>query len=249
MSSDAGAARGSGGEAPNGLFISFEGPDGSGKTTQAARLVDLFRAEGRDVVPIHEPGGTDLGSDVRALLVRRGWTPIDPRAEALLFSACRAQLVTEVIRPSLARGAIVVADRFADSTLAYQGAGRGLPIDELQLLIQIATDGLKPDLTLLLDLPSDVGLARRAAAAPLADGPPAQSSFFGQGVQMPLGWNRFEDEDLDFHRRVRAAYLRLAETEPERWRLIDGTQPEQHVAEAIWSAARDRLSAWSASAL
>jgi dTMP kinase len=215
------------------LFVSFEGPDGGGKTTQAALLVERLRATGRDVVAIHEPGGTDLGSDVRALLVRRGWTPIDPRAEALLFSACRAQLVAEVIRPSLQRGAIVVADRFADSTLAYQGAGRGLPIEELQSLIQTATGGLRPDLTVLLDVASEVGLARRAGLSSGHDGMQSQLAFFAD-MEMPPDWNRFEDEALIFHQRVRDAYLRLAEADPGRWRVVDATQPLEHIAEIVW---------------
>jgi dTMP kinase len=220
------------------LFITFEGPDGGGKTTQAALLVQRLCAEGRDVVAIHEPGGTDLGDAVRALLVRRNWTPIDPRAEALLFSACRAQIVTDAIRPGLERGAIVVADRFADSTLAYQGAGRGLPVDELQSLIQIATDGVKPDLTLLLDVPSEVGLARRLAAGTTPqDEPGTQSSLFDD-LQFPPEWNRFEDEELGFHQRVRKAYLDLARGEPRRWRVIDAAQPAERVAEAVWTAVK-----------
>ncbi len=225
------------------MFVSFEGPDGGGKTTQAGLLVDRLRARGRDVVPIHEPGGTDVGSDVRALLVRRGWTPIDPRAEALLFSACRAQLLAEVIRPGLDRGAIIVADRFADSTLAYQGAGRGLPVDELHSLIQIATDGLKPDLTLLLDVPSEVGLKRlRGTSAAPSGGARSQLSFFEE-MRLPEDWNRFEDEALSFHQRVRAAYLGFAEAEPLRWRVIDATQSVERVAEAVWQEAEGHISA------
>jgi len=194
--------------------------------------VARLSGQGQDVVPVHEPGGTDLGDSVRALLVRRGWSPVDPRAEALLFSACRAQLVAEVIRPSLIRGAVVIADRFADSTLAYQGAGRGLPMDGLQSLIEMATNGLKPDLTLLLDVSSEVGLSRRAAEG--SGTPTEQSSLFDADVQMPLGWNRFEDEELDFHHRVRDAYLRLAGAEPERWRVIDASAQSSLVAEAVW---------------
>jgi dTMP kinase len=232
--------RGSRAQTSGGLFISFEGPDGGGKTTQAGLLVEGLRRRGRDVVAIHEPGGTDLGTDVRALLVRRGWTPIDPRAEALLFSACRAQLVAEVIRPSLERGAIVVADRFADSTLAYQGAGRGLPIDELRTLIQVATDGFTPDLTLLLDVPSEVGLARRAGLSAAGDGMGNQLAFFAD-VEMPPDWNRFEDEELGFHRRVRDAYRRMAEAEPQRWRVIDATRPTAQVARAVLDEVQARL--------
>ena len=235
------AARSTGaaeGLAQSGLFISFEGPDGGGKTTQAALLVEHLRAQGRDVVQIHEPGGTDLGADVRALLVRRGWTPIDPWAEALLFSACRAQLVSEVIRPNLQAGAIVVADRFSDSTLAYQGGGRGLPLDELQLLIRMATQGLKPDLTVLLDIPAEVGLARLRAAG--ADGARSQLTFFEE-IQLRADWNRFEDEELSFHQRVRDAYLELVEGEPERWRVIDATQDSGVVERAVWDEVGQRL--------
>lgn len=225
----------------NRLFITFEGPDGGGKTTQAALLVERLRAESRNVVPIHEPGGTDLGSDVRALLVRRSWTPIDPRAEALLFSACRAQLVAEVIRPSLQGGTIVVADRFADSTLAYQGAGRGLPIQELELLIQMATGGLKPDLTLLLDIPAELGLARLSAAGKASsDGRGSQLGFFEE-LGLREDWTRFEDEALSFHQRVRHAYLRLAEAEPERWLRIDASQSVDRIANALWRAVSARL--------
>ena len=215
------------------MFISFEGPDGAGKTTQAGILAERLRSDGHDVVPIHEPGGTELGTDVRALLVRRGWAPIDPRAEALLFSACRAELVAEVIRPSLERGAIVVADRFADSTLAYQGSGRRLPNDQLKLLIEMATGGLEPDLTMLLDVPPAVGLGRLRAGTSGDAAPRAQLSFFEE-IQLPLDWNRFEDEELDFHERVREAYLQMARAQPHRWRVIDATQPLAVVERAVW---------------
>jgi len=179
--------------------------------------------------------------------VRRGWTPIEPRAEALLFSACRAQLVSEVIRPALDRGGIVVADRFADSTLAYQGAGRGLPVAELQSLIDIATGGLKPDLTLLLDVPSEVGLARLQTQGPvLSDGKGSQLGFFEE-VGMREDWNRFEDEELTSHQRVRDAYLRLAAEEPDRWRVIDASQLPDRVRDAVWQAAQRTLAAWASS--
>jgi dTMP kinase len=190
------------------VFITLEGPDGAGKTTQAALLVNALRAMGRTVVPVHEPGGTDLGAHIRAVLVARGGIPIDPWAEALLFSACRAQLVTEVIGPALARGEIVVADRFADSTLAYQGAGRGLDVEQLRSLIRAATQGLKPDLTILLDLPAHEGLGRAE-------------------------WNRFEDEGSEFQERVRAAYHELVREEPGRWRVVDATQPVAEVTRQI----------------
>lgn len=222
------------------LFITLEGPDGAGKTTQAARLVDRLRGEGYEVVPVHEPGGTDLGVDVRALLVRRGGSPIVPVAEALLFSACRAQLVAEVVRPALERGAIVVADRFADSTLAYQGAGRGLDLAQLQSLIEIATADLAPDLTILLDVPTELGLARLRSGGKRANGPQSQLTFFEE-IKLPEGWNRFEDEEAAFHQRVREAYLDLARRGPERWLVIDATLPTDEVAEALWQAVAERV--------
>jgi dTMP kinase len=158
----------------------------------------------------------------------------------LLFSACRAELVAEVIRPALKRDAIVVADRFADSTLAYQGAGRGLAVEELEQLIDIATDGLRPDLTLLLDLPPEAGLDRLRDGTSTADDGRAQLSFFEE-IQLPLDWNRFEDEEMAFHQRVRNAYLRLAQSETMRWRLIDATQPAHVVEQAVWEAVRSAL--------
>jgi len=218
------------------VFITLEGPDGAGKTTQAALLVDSLRAQGRLVLQVHEPGGTELGSHIRSLLVRRGGKPIDPQAEALLFSACRAQLVSEAIRPALARGAIVVADRFADSTLAYQGAGRGLSVEDLDDLIRIATGGLKPDVTLLLDLPVTVGLARRRQSGKAVPDVHHHQITFFEELELPEDWNRFEDEGRGFQERVRAAYHDLAKREPGRWRIVDATGSVEEVAEQILSA-------------
>jgi len=145
------------------MFITFEGPDGSGKSTQIALLAGRLRAAGREVLTVREPGGTPAGERIRALLLGDGGSvEINPRADALLFNASRSQLVLEVIRPALARGATVIADRFADSTLAYQGYGSGLPLDELRAAISFATAGLTPDLTVLLDLPAEEGLARKS---------------------------------------------------------------------------------------
>jgi len=222
------------------VFISIEGPDGAGKTTQAALLVDRLREGGRRVVAVHEPGGTDLGTHIRALLVHRGGVSIDPRAEALLFSACRAQLVAEVIRPALESGAIVVADRFADSTRAYQGAGRGLPAEDLEALISVATGGLAPDLTVLLDLPPAAGLRRLAASTKAAADGPSQFSFFEE-LHLPAAWNRFEDEGRQFQERVRAAYLDLARAEPDRWRVVDATLGVADVGERVLQLVMDAL--------
>jgi len=183
------------------VFISFEGPDGSGKSTQIEALAANLRAAGREVVTVREPGGTAAGEKIRAILLGDGGTvAVDPRADALLFNASRAQLVADVIEPALARGAMVIADRFADSTLAYQGYGSGLPLDALRAIIRFATAGRTPDLTLLLDLDASHGLARKSGS----------------------GRTRFEEGfDAAFHERVAAGFRALAAAEPTRWHLLD----------------------------
>ncbi len=187
------------------MFITFEGPEGSGKSTQAAILVERLRAAGREVVAVREPGGTPAGEQIRAILLGEGGAvSIDPRSDALLFNASRAQLVADVIRPALARGAVVIADRFADSTLAYQGYGSGLPLEELGALISFATAGLTPDLTLLFDLPVEEGLARKSGS----------------------GRTRFEEGfDVAFHARVADGFRALAAASPERWHTFDARRP------------------------
>jgi dTMP kinase len=200
-----------------GWFITIEGPEGSGKTTQAAALADHLVELGVDVHLTREPGGTRLGERIRdVLLARTGSTaPTDPMTDALLFNAARRQLVTEVIRPAIGSGRTVVCARFADSTLAYQGFGAGLPIERLRELELAATDGLAPDLTILLDLPVEAGLARKA----------------------PGDVTRFEAEfDLAFHRRVRDGFLALAKAEPGRFAVIDATGPTDEVARAVTAA-------------
>lgn len=184
------------------MFVTLEGPEGSGKTVVARRLAAELNARGHRVVLTREPGGTRLGERVRDILLGRADLGIDARADALLFNAARAQLVAEVIRPALAAGAIVLCARFADSTLAYQGYGAGLPIDELRDLARVATGGLEPDLTVLLDVDPEIGIRRKA----------------------PGARNRFESIDLEFHRRVRAGFLALAAEEPGRWRLVDSSR-------------------------
>jgi dTMP kinase len=206
---------------PRGWFITIEGPEGSGKTTQAASLVDHLARLGLDVHLTREPGGTWLGERVReVLLARTGSTaPTDPLTDALLFNAARRQLVSEVIRPAIGAGRTVVCARFADSTLAYQGFGAGVPLERLRELEAAATDGLKPDLTILLDLPVEDGLARKA----------------------PGDVTRFEAEfDLAFHRRVRDGFLALATAEPGRFASVDAAGPADDVARAVTEAA-DRL--------
>lgn len=196
-----------------GWFITFEGPEGAGKTVQARRLRNLAAEAGLPVVLTREPGGTALGEAIRAILLARDATPRDPRADALLFNAARAQLVAEVVGPALAQGELVISARFADSTLAYQGYGAGLPLDELRAVNAVATGGLVPDLTILLDLPVATGLGRKASSAEE---------------------NRFEvDVDRAFHERVRAGFLALAAAEPTRFVVVDARADPDAVFAAV----------------
>lgn len=193
------------GSSGRGRFITVEGPDGSGKTTAARHLAEWLRERDLQVVLTQEPGGTPLGEEVRRLVLhlRDVSDTLDPRADALLFAAGRAQHVARVIRPALERGDWVVCARYLDSSLAYQGAGYGNDPVELRRLQGFATYGLLPDLTILLDVPVEVGLERTRRRAE---------------------WNRFEDtEQVAFFERVRAEYLRLAAAEPERFRIVDGS--------------------------
>lgn len=205
-----------------GRFITIEGPEGGGKTTQAKRLEADLRAAGIDVLRTREPGGTPLGEQLRELLLAHGPEigPIDPLAEALLFSAARRQLVETVIEPALAAGTTVVCARFADSTLAYQGYGAGVALADLRVLERITTGGLRPDLTIVLDLPVDVGLDRKA---------PADRTRFELGF------------DLDFHRRVREGFLALAATEPDRFAVVEASGPADDVWEEVRRVATARL--------
>ena len=201
----------------NGRFITLEGPEGAGKTLQAGRLIGALGARGHRARLTREPGGTDLGEQIRSIVLARaeGSGGIDARADALLFNAARAQLVSEVIKPALAAGEIVVCARFADSTLAYQGYGAGLPIDELRAVAAVATGGLAPGLTILLDVSPEVGLARKADDTR----------------------NRFEASfDLDFHRRVRDGFLELARGEPGRWRVIEAERDPDAVSRDVLEA-------------
>jgi dTMP kinase len=206
-----------------GVFITLEGPDGSGKSSLLPALAAALTGRGLDVVTTREPGSTPLGERVRSLVLDTE-PKIDRtgRADALLFAAARAQHVAEVIEPALARGAIVVCDRYADSSLAYQGMGSGVPMDELRVVQHFATGGLTPDLTILLDLPVQVGLARKSDEI-----------------------TRFEAyQDLAYHERVRQAFLDFAAAEPGRYAIVDATLPrEEVVAAAVRTLERiaDRL--------
>lgn len=205
-------------------FITLEGPDGSGKTLVAARLADELRARGRTVVLTREPGGSTVGDRVRSIVLdhRPEDPPLDHRADALLFAAGRAQHVAEVIEPALARGDVVVSARYADSSLAYQGYGLGLPLDELRRIQEFATRGRWPDLTLLLDLPVEVGLARKQDD---------EQTRFEAGF------------DLAYHRRVRDGFLAMAAADPGRYRIVDATLPVESVVDACLSAALELLDA------
>ena len=195
-----------------GIFITLEGPDGSGKTTQIAYLRTLFEREGFTVVQTREPGGTPIADRIRSLILDPAHREMTARTEALLYMAARAQHTAELIRPALHRGAVVISDRYTDSTLVYQGVARGLPQEALVWLNRFATEDLVPDLTLLLD--GDSGnLAQRVADRGNRD--------------------RLDSEGLEFHQRVRAGFLRLAEQHPDRFRVIDGEQPVENVRRAI----------------
>ena len=200
-----------------GRFIVLEGPDGAGKSAQATLLAERLRRRGDPVTLTREPGGTRLGEQVRAILLDPSDVARGPVADALLFNAARAQLLAEVIRPALARGDIVVCDRYATSTLAYQGYGSGLDRAALQTLQAWVTGGLLPDLVVVLDVPVEVGLARRDA---------------GRSDEM----TRFEDglrHDRAFHDRVRAGYHEMAAADPQRWIVLDGSGPLDEVAEEV----------------
>ncbi len=199
------------------LFIVFEGLDGSGKSTQARLLVRRLRRRAYPSLLTHEPGGTPLGESLRRLLKLR---PDNCSfAELVLFIAARAQLVEEVVRPALETGVTVVADRYAASTVAYQGHGRELPLALVEQLNHAATGGLNPDLTVLLDLPAEVALARKSGA----------------------GVDTFESAPLKFHRRVREGYLAQAARDPDRWLVLDATMPQRELSRHIWAKVQPLL--------
>ena len=191
------------------MFITLEGPDGSGKSIQIPPLAEYLRQQGYEVLTTREPGGTNIGDQIRQVIMKLGNTSMHPRTEILLFCAARAQICEEVLRPNLERGVVVISDRYADSTLAYQGYGHGVDLEQLRLLLDFATGGLKPDLTLLLDITAEEGLKRRQSSG-------------GE-------WNRLDAYEISFHKRVREGYLELVRAEPDRWKVIDAKQTPEMV--------------------
>jgi dTMP kinase len=202
------------------LFITFEGGEGSGKTAQARALYRRLSRLAIPVLLVHEPGGTSLGRRLRYLLKRLQNADISPLSELLMFNASRAQLVDEVIRPGLEEGKVVICDRYADSTTVYQSYGRGLDLETVDTINRTATRGLKPDLTVLLDIAVELGLARKVKKE----------------------HDRFEREDVAFHRKVREGYLRLAAGEPERWLVVDGMLSKIEIGNIIWQRVSQLLS-------
>jgi dTMP kinase len=197
------------------LFITFEGGEGCGKSTHSGLLLKKLEQQNIPVILTHEPGGTALGDELRKALKRKRGSFVSPQAELFLVAASRAQLVAEVIRPALEEGKIVICDRFTHSTMVYQGYGRGLDFTAIQMVNNMATRNLNPDLVIFLDIPPEQGLARK------------------QNLK-----DRFELEDLSFHQRVRVGYVKLAAADPDHWLVIDASLPKDEVAGIIW----DRVS-------
>ena len=194
------------------MFITFEGPEGSGKSSKLPALASFLKERGCDVVCTREPGGTKIGDQIRQVLVCMENVELHPRTEILLFQAARAQLVEELILPSLKQGKVVLCDRYGDSTLAYQGYGHGLDQEKLKMMLEFATGGLKPDLTILLDVDVMTGLKRKKAKDE---------------------WNRLDAYEISFHERVREGYHHLAAEDKKRWRVVDASQSMEKVQEEI----------------
>lgn len=202
------------------MFITLEGPEGSGKTSQLPGLAEFLRRQGFNLITTREPGGTAIGDQIRKVLFDLDNKSMNPRSEILLFQASRAQLVDEVIRPALIAGKVVLCDRYADSTLAYQGFGHGVDMATLREIVNFATGGLKPDLTVFLDISVEEGLSRRTKGG---------------------DWNRLDDYDEEFHRRVYEGYQQLIAVEPERWVVVNAAQPAKAVAAELQQVVLGRL--------
>ena len=206
------------------MFITLEGPEGSGKTSHIPYLVEFLREQGFTVFPTREPGGTSIGEQIREVLHSLKNTEMHPRTETLLYQAARAQFVEQVVRPRLALGEIVLSDRYADSTLAYQGYGHQQDLEQVRALVNYATGGLIPDLTILLDVDVEIGLKRGAQRQ-------------GRGGE----WNRVDAYTVEFHQRVRAGYLEMVKQEPGRWAVVDAGQAWEMVQEALRKAILKQL--------
>ncbi|MEN6571193.1 MAG: dTMP kinase [Anaerolineaceae bacterium] len=203
------------------MFITLEGPEGSGKSCQIPPLADFLHQKGYEVLTTREPGGTAIGDQVRQVIMSMKNTEMSPRTEILLFCSARAQLVEQVIRPALARGVVVISDRYADSTLAYQGYGHRMDLAILRQILDFATGGLKPDLTLLLDVDVEEGLRRRRCSG-------------GE-------WNRLDAYEVEFHKRVRNGYHELAKAEPHRWKMVDANANREMVQSSIRQVVEQNL--------
>jgi len=204
------------------MFITLEGPEGSGKTSHIPYLVEALREKGFTVFPTREPGGTSIGEQIREVLHSLKNTEMHPRTETLLYQAARAQFVEQVVRPRLLPGEVVLSDRYADSTIAYQGYGHQQNLEQVRALIGYATGGLVPDLTILLDVDVEVGLKRKKKADE---------------------WNRLDAYTVEFHQRVRNGYLEMVKLEPDRWVVVDATRPWEAVQAALREKILERLEA------
>jgi dTMP kinase len=204
------------------MFITLEGPEGSGKTSHLAPLLQFLTEQGQAVFATREPGGTSIGEQIRRVIHDLKNAEMEPRTETLLYQAARAQIVEQVIRPRLAAGEVVISDRFADSTLAYQGYGHQQNLKQVRALVSYATGGLMPDLTILLDVDVELGLQRK--------------------TQNGSEWNRLDAYTVEFHQRVRAGYLQMASSEPGRWRVIDAGQAWEKVQEELREVVLGELS-------
>ncbi len=205
------------------MFITLEGPEGSGKTSHIPPLVEFLREKGYTVFPTREPGGTSIGEQIRAVIHDLKNAEMHPRTETLLYQAARAQIVEQVFKPRLAAGEIVISDRYADSTIAYQGYGHQQDLEQVRSLVRYATGGLVPDLTLLLDIDVEAGLRRK--------------------TQNGSEWNRLDAYTVEFHQRVRRGYLQMAEAEPQRWVLIDASRKWQQVQDELRAVILRKLEA------
>lgn len=203
------------------MFITLEGPEGSGKTSHIPHLVEFLREKGYTVFPTREPGGTSISEQVRDVLHDMKNAEMHPRTETLLYQAARAQIVEQVIKPRLADGEIVISDRYYDSTIAYQGYGHQQNLDDIRALVKYATGGLTPDLTILLDLDVETGLKRK--------------------TQNATEWNRLDAYTVEFHKRVRAGYLEMVTAEPRRWAVVDAEQAWESVQAELRKVAFERL--------